>query len=177
MLIGVEGSILTEHGLACSLMTWAVRTLTDVETNMMSLVRVKELTDLDDEEGKDSSEKVHKGKIPKENAGAGEGLEPLLSLPQTRVAPLSDEALKGWPWRGDLSMKNLSMRYNEYSPLALKGINLTIPRGTTLGVVGRSGSGKLVAKTTERLFYSCLAHALLRFSRQVESFTCNFPHS
>lgn len=145
MTAGEGGSSLTDGGLACSLMTWAVRTLTDVETNMMSLVRVKELTDLEDEEGKLSSENAHKRKIPKENAGAGEGLESLLALPKARVAPLSDEALKGWPWRGDLSMKNLSMRYNEFSPLALKGINLTIPRGTTLGVVGRSGSGKVVS--------------------------------
>ena len=52
-------------------MTWAVRTLTDLETNMMSLVRVKELTDLDAEENLSSGEDDHvdrkQSKIPKEN--------------------------------------------------------------------------------------------------------------
>jgi ABC-type multidrug transport system fused ATPase/permease subunit len=34
------------------------------------------------------------------------------------------------------------MRYNTASQLVLKGVTLTIPAGTTLGVVGRTGSGK-----------------------------------
>ena len=136
---------LTQAMAITGLMTWAVRTLTDLETNMMSLVRVKELTDLEEEESKSgsgSAEAAKQNKIPMEKSGAGEGLESMLSLSKTRLAPLTDEALSGWPWRGELTMRNLSMRYNEYSPLALKGINLSVPRGTTLGVVGRSGSGK-----------------------------------
>lgn len=36
----------------------------------------------------------------------------------------------------------VSMRYNEASPLVLKSVTVDIPAGTTLGVVGRTGSGK-----------------------------------
>lgn len=131
------------------LMTWAVRTLTDLETNMMSLVRVKELTDLEEEESATSgkSDGPKPRKIPKEHFGAGEGLESLSSLPKTQLAPANDVALDGWPWQGDLTMRNISMRYNEVSPLVLKRINLNLPRGTTLGVVGRSGSGNYFGAT------------------------------
>jgi len=34
------------------------------------------------------------------------------------------------------------MRYNSESPLVLKNVNIPVPPGSTLGVVGRTGSGK-----------------------------------
>jgi ABC-type multidrug transport system fused ATPase/permease subunit len=60
------------------------------------------------------------------------------------VAPKSDKALvaDGWPWNGGILFKNVSMRYNVASPLVLKGVTLSVPPGSTLGVVGRTGSGK-----------------------------------
>lgn len=148
---GSAGWGITQAMAITGLMTWAVRTLTDLETNMMSLVRVKELTDIESEEASlqsdtesNESRKQTKSKISKENSGVGEALEQLLSsqLPTVKAAPLNDKALDGWPWQGDLTMQNVSMRYNEASPLVLKDINLNVPKGTTLGVVGRSGSGK-----------------------------------
>ena len=115
----------------------------------MSLVRLKEITDLDSEEAKVKAEAATtdgkapaKSKIPTENAGVGDALQPLVaSNLNMTLAPVNDLALKGWPWEGDLLMRNVSMRYNEASPLVLKEISLKVPSGTTLGVVGRSGSG------------------------------------
>ncbi|CAB9499450.1 Multiple drug resistance-associated protein-like transporter 1 [Seminavis robusta] len=138
---------LTQSLTITGLLTWAVRCLTDLETNMMSLVRVKELTDIESEEiDLKGANQGKRSKMPRENLRAGEGLESLLhssiNAPNITSAPTTDEGLKGWPWQGDIRMHNVSMRYNELSSLVLKGITLDIPRGTTLGVVGRSGSGK-----------------------------------
>merc|ERR1712127_332600 len=64
-----------------------------------------------------------------------------VKLPPT---PKSDSALieAGWPWKGDVKFTNVSMRYNPVSPLVLKNVSIHVPPGSTLGVVGRTGSGK-----------------------------------
>ena len=41
-----------------------------------------------------------------------------------------------------LTIKNLSIRFNNTSVKALDKVNIKIPRGKTLGLVGESGSGK-----------------------------------
>lgn len=46
------------------------------------------------------------------------------------------------PKQADIHLENLSFRYNELSPYALKNINLTIPQGKVTAIVGTSGSGK-----------------------------------
>jgi len=43
---------------------------------------------------------------------------------------------------GALSIEHLSFRYSEDGPDILKDISLDVPRGTTLGILGRTGSGK-----------------------------------
>ena len=46
------------------------------------------------------------------------------------------------PVNGDIVIKNLTYRYDKSSEDALKDINLTIKEGSTLGIVGPTGSGK-----------------------------------
>lgn len=46
------------------------------------------------------------------------------------------------PLKGDIVLDRVSFRYAPDLPNALKEISLTIPAGTTLGIVGPSGSGK-----------------------------------
>ena len=131
-------------------MAWAVRNLTTLESNMMSVVRVSELTDIESEypETKKKSfsdEDTGKPRIPKEMGKAGEALKVIFpSVTGLQVAPVNDKALlaDGWPWKGGVAFKNVSMRYNEASPLVLKDVNVSVPPGSTLGVVGRTGSGK-----------------------------------
>lgn len=146
---GSAGWGLTQSLAITGLLTWAVRCLTDLESNMMSVMRVKELTDLDSDvavldESKAGSSKA--SKMPKELSKPGEALKPLLprSSVKSSPAPLNSSALvkSGWPWRGNIQFNNVSMRYSPTTPLVLKGVNLTVPAGTTLGVVGRTGSGK-----------------------------------
>lgn len=44
--------------------------------------------------------------------------------------------------KGDIEFKNVSFRYNNNSGDVLKNINLKIPAGTTLAIMGATGSGK-----------------------------------
>jgi len=161
---GSAGWGLTQALSITGLLTWAVRCLTDLETQMMSVLRITEVTDLDSTQAsgslfgtgrknkkkQDAAEKdlTEKTKMPKEKAGVGEAITLLkdqsASLPGVSVTPDSDNALikSGWPWRGGIKFNNISMRYNSISPLVLKNVTVTVPPGTTLGVVGRTGSGK-----------------------------------
>ena len=55
--------------------------------------------------------------------------------------------------KGDISFQNISFRYKPSSPLLLTGINLEIPRGTFVAIVGTSGSGKsTITKLLARLY-------------------------
>jgi ABC-type multidrug transport system fused ATPase/permease subunit len=125
----------------------------DLESNMMSVMRVKELTDLDSEmvdlSGSNGGVVLQRSAMPKESSRPGEALLPLLNhdakaMINSTLAPLNSDALiqSGWPWRGSVQFCNVSMRYSPTAPLVLKDVTLSIPAGTTLGVVGRSGSGK-----------------------------------
>ncbi len=44
--------------------------------------------------------------------------------------------------RGDIEFRNLSFRYTPEGPLVLDGISLRIPAGSSLAIVGPTGSGK-----------------------------------
>jgi ABC-type multidrug transport system fused ATPase/permease subunit len=150
---GSAGWGLTQSLAITGLMAWAVRNLTYLESHMMSVMRVSELTDLDSEEAvvpSGASPAVsgkQKSRMPKELAAAGEALQSEFSddaCLNVTVVPLNETALvaDGWPWTGDVEFEKVSMRYNPSSPLVLRDVTLSVPPGTTLGVVGRTGSGK-----------------------------------
>lgn len=44
--------------------------------------------------------------------------------------------------KGEIEFKNASFKYNENSPYILKDINLKIPKGSTIAIMGYTGSGK-----------------------------------
>lgn len=47
------------------------------------------------------------------------------------------------PENGDLTLRNIGFRYGgQHSPMVLQDINLYIPKGKTVAIVGSSGSGK-----------------------------------
>lgn len=71
-------------------------------------------------------------------------------------APLeleSDKSLDpSWPQRGAINVKDLSVRYRASLPLALNGASFSVPSGSRIGVVGRTGSGKsTIVQTLFRL--------------------------
>ncbi len=46
------------------------------------------------------------------------------------------------PWAGDLNVSNLTFYYPSSKEPVLKNVSFTVPKGTTLGIVGRTGAGK-----------------------------------
>ncbi|HLZ96998.1 MAG TPA: peptidase domain-containing ABC transporter, partial [Steroidobacteraceae bacterium] len=56
------------------------------------------------------------------------------------------------PIRGEVSFKDVSFRYAATSPYALQTVSFTVPAGSMLGIMGRSGSGKTtVTRLLQRL--------------------------
>lgn len=52
----------------------------------------------------------------------------------------SDDLLPpNWPAEGRIEFVNAKLRYRPGLPLVLKGLNLTIPANSKVGVVGRTG--------------------------------------
>jgi ATP-binding cassette subfamily C (CFTR/MRP) protein 2 len=49
---------------------------------------------------------------------------------------------KYWPTGGDISIKDLRVKYRPDLPDVLKGISLHVEHGTKVGIVGRTGAGK-----------------------------------
>ncbi|NOX19187.1 MAG: ABC transporter ATP-binding protein [Chlorobi bacterium] len=44
--------------------------------------------------------------------------------------------------KGEIEFKNVSLRYHSNLPFILKNINIKIPAGSTVAIIGRTGSGK-----------------------------------
>jgi ATP-binding cassette subfamily C (CFTR/MRP) protein 4 len=47
-----------------------------------------------------------------------------------------------WPQNGEITLKNVSLSYDENLPDVLKNISLNIKPGEKVGIVGRTGAGK-----------------------------------
>lgn len=75
---------------------------------------------------------------------------PLESTPSTAPPP-------SWPTAGAVEFQHYSTRYRPGLPLVLEDLNLSIPAGARVGIVGRTGAGK-----------STLALALFRIIEPVE---------
>jgi subfamily B ATP-binding cassette protein HlyB/CyaB len=56
------------------------------------------------------------------------------------------------PIKGEVSFKDVRFRYQSGAPYALEEVSFTVPAGTMLGIMGRSGSGKTtVTRLLQRL--------------------------
>jgi ATP-binding cassette subfamily B protein len=56
------------------------------------------------------------------------------------------------PIKGEITFKDLSFRYSPRASYALDDVSFTVPQGTMLGIMGRSGSGKTtVTRLLQRL--------------------------
>ncbi|MDH3268089.1 MAG: ABC transporter ATP-binding protein/permease [Ignavibacteria bacterium] len=56
---------------------------------------------------------------------------------------------------GDIEFRNVSFRYNENSPYILKNVNLKISAGSTLAIMGYTGSGKTSLINLIPRLYEC----------------------
>ena len=57
-----------------------------------------------------------------------------------RRTPLDDELEGNWPSQGTITFQNAQLRYRPGLPLVLKGLDISIPGGSKVGVVGRTGT-------------------------------------
>ncbi|CAL8305027.1 unnamed protein product [Arctogadus glacialis] len=62
--------------------------------------------------------------------------------PRQITGGTSSPAAPGWPQRGSLSFRDVDMRYRDDLPLVLKKLCFEIAPEETVGIVGRTGSGK-----------------------------------
>ena len=98
--------------------SWTVMALVQLENELTSVERVQELLTIDDEE---MIRLKKNGKTADGNPEQG-----VSAIPNT----------------GSIEIVNLSLRYRENLPIILKEINAKINDGETIGIVGRTGSGK-----------------------------------
>jgi ABC-type multidrug transport system fused ATPase/permease subunit len=56
----------------------------------------------------------------------------------------SGEPPAAWPTSGSLRVENLSARYSQTGPVVLHGLSFEIKSGQRVGIVGRTGSGKVL---------------------------------
>jgi ABC-type multidrug transport system fused ATPase/permease subunit len=65
-------------------------------------------------------------------------------LPQERPWRLLNDPTRedGFPGKGALSLKNVSLRYRPALPNALQDVSIAIKPGENIGIVGRTGAGK-----------------------------------
>lgn len=57
-----------------------------------------------------------------------------------RQTELDSTLPKSWPSRGEIEFRDTRLRYRSGLPLVLKGLNLRIPAGSKVGIVGRTGT-------------------------------------
>ena len=47
-----------------------------------------------------------------------------------------------WPNKGSIQFRNACLKYKQSSEYALKDVSFSLPAGSKVGVVGRTGAGK-----------------------------------
>jgi ATP-binding cassette subfamily B protein len=76
-------------------------------------------------------------------------------VPEVRALPVRalSDAVTPASWQGQLSLRNLTFRYAPHLPPALEDVSVEVAAGETLGIVGRTGSGKTtLASLLTRVF-------------------------
>jgi ABC-type multidrug transport system fused ATPase/permease subunit len=63
-------------------------------------------------------------------------------LDQTLPDYVGQQAFKHITFNQEISLKQMSFRFNEHTPYVLKEVNLTIAKGSRVGFIGTTGSGK-----------------------------------
>ncbi len=71
---------------------------------------------------------------------------------------------------GDVEYRDVSFRYTPGGPEVLSDVNLTIPAGATVALVGRSGSGKSTLAGLLPRFYEVTAGAILLDGRDIRDY-------
>lgn len=116
------GFAITQALGVTDLLAYSVRAFVDVENQLNAVERIVHYS----EKAPQESSIV----VPNYEAGA-----PLVPLPPP-------PPVASWPSKGEVTFRDVHMRYREGTPTVLKGVNASIRGGEKVGIVGRTGSGK-----------------------------------
>lgn len=61
-----------------------------------------------------------------------------------------------WPKSGAITFRDYKMKYREETPIVLNGLQFAIRAGEKLGIVGRTGSGKVLTLVVVTHNFVCL---------------------
>ncbi len=74
--------------------------------------------------------------------GGRESLEIVFKMMNQPLPNLSDETSEKFYFKQSINLATVSFRYSEKSPWVLRAASLNIPKGSRIGFVGNTGSGK-----------------------------------
>lgn len=117
-------------------LNWTVRMMSNVETQIVSVERIREYSDVTTEP---------RSLRPESASTRREPQEPQSFLAQAEadaVAEASDSRLRGWPSKGAIRIRGLRLHYRSDTPAVLHGVDMDIPAASKVGIVGRTGAGK-----------------------------------
>jgi ATP-binding cassette, subfamily C (CFTR/MRP), member 1 len=124
-----------------SILNWCVRTFAALEASMNACERVLHYTENVPQEAPWTSKELEEKFAASPPSGMLDSSPSSVALSSNNGKAILLDAQ--WPSKGEIVLSNLRMRYRPETPLVLKGLNLTILGGERVGVVGRTGSGKV----------------------------------
>jgi ATP-binding cassette subfamily C (CFTR/MRP) protein 1 len=131
---GLAGLSLSYALQITSAFFWLVRQSVEAENSMNSVERSKYYTSqIEHEDLTVESGEVHNSKA----------LVPVSSRVLVEKAQNRAHVDKDWPSKGKIEINQLEIRYRVGLPLVLKKVTATIRGGERVGVVGRTGAGKV----------------------------------
>jgi ATP-binding cassette, subfamily C (CFTR/MRP), member 1 len=137
----LAGLSLTTAISLTSILNWCVRTFAMLEAAMNSCERVLHYTENIPQEAPWSTKELEESYTSLKHAGASPSTPSEIAIASS--GGKGDAVASSWPESGKIVIRNLRMRYRPETPLVLKGLNVTIAAGERVGVVGRTGSGKV----------------------------------
>jgi ATP-binding cassette subfamily C (CFTR/MRP) protein 1 len=104
-------------------LNWTVRMASDMESQMVSVERVKSYSNM-------TQEAAHYLSSDPVNSS-------------TALSPVHVSSSRTWPREGRIIFEEVCMRYRPGMPLVLQGLNLHIDPCEKVGIVGRTGAGRV----------------------------------
>ncbi|XP_054635108.1 multidrug resistance-associated protein 1 isoform X3 [Dunckerocampus dactyliophorus] len=145
---GIVGLAVSHSLQVTGILSWIVRSWTDVENNIVSVERVNEYADTA-KEVRVSTTHTH---IVQKGFGSffsnlkihytPSDLFPSLDAIQASWSLEGSSLPLAWPQTGTIEFQDYGLQYRKGLELALKGITLQIHEREKVGIVGRTGAGK-----------------------------------
>jgi ABC-type multidrug transport system fused ATPase/permease subunit len=137
-----------------ALLQWTVRISIETETNMTSVERLLTFRNIVAEDvitkSHDNSKPQYNEVNPSNTPALDDKIpskevqleEVVIHEAKTEIRSCPLDKLQSWPYKGQITLSNLYLRYRPDLPYVLNGVNLEIPGGSKVGICGRTAAGK-----------------------------------